>query len=760
VNKSLKYALAGLAGLAVLAAAGLALVAANFDADKFKGDITRAVKDKTQRTLAIDGSIKLSFFPKIGVELGRLGLSERNGSKPFAAVDSARVSVDLLPLLSGQIVVDRIAIDGLKASLTRRKDGSSNFDDLLGAEQAGGAKPAGGAQAMQLDIAGIDISNTSFEWRDEAKHQHFAVNGFQFKTGRLGSSAPSAFELAMHVSGEQPQLDLQIAAKGSLAIDVAAKRYQLAGIAATLKGKAAGVAVDQLEVQGSVDIKPDALELDALLLKFAGKQGAESVNLSLQIPKVHFAGQTLRAEKIAAVLKLAGANGNLDATLAIPGMEGAGRSFKAGDFKLDLEGKQGTNSIKGSLASPLSGNLEAQRYELGKLAGNIGFTGPDLPKGAVAMSLAGNAALDLARNSALLNLAARIDDSNLNAKLKLTQFSPPALGFELNIDQLNLDKYFPPKAGPQPKAAPDKPIDLAPLKALNASGAIRIGALQVSKIKAANISAQVRLANGRLELSPHSAQLYQGSLAGALSADANGNRFTAKETLSAVNIGPLLKDAADKDILEGRGNLALDLNAAGGSVGALKKALNGSARIELKDGAIKGINLAETLRKAKSALGARGATEQGASAQEKTDFSELSASFVVRNGIAHNEDLSLKSPFLRLTGNGDINLGSDSIDYLARVAVVATSGGQGGKDLGELKGLTVPVRLSGAFDALKYRVDFGAMVGEVAKEKVKEAVTKALSDKLGGAGGGAKPGAQAADPKDQAREALKGLFKR
>ena len=753
--KPLKYVLIGAAGLAVLALIALAVISANFDPNKFKSDITRLVQERTERTLLIDGAIKLAFFPKIGVELGKLSLSEHGGSKVFAAVDSARVSVDLLPLLSGKIVVDRIAIDGLKANLTRHKDGSSNFDDLLGGAPAKGE--TGAAPAMTLDIAGIDLGNTELEWRDEAGKQHYSLKGLRLKTGRLGTAAPSKFELGMKLTADQPKLDLQIGASGSLAVDPAAKHYQVSGLAATLSGKAAGLALDKLEIQGAADVKPGAIGIDALVLKFSGKHGADAISADLDIPRVQLAKESVRAEKISLTLKLSQANGSLNAKLGIPGMEGSGRAFKAGDLKLELDGKQGSNSFTGSLASPISGNLESQRYELSKLVANLKLSGPELPKGAAAISLGGNAALDLSRNTALLNFAAKFEESTINAKLNLAQFSPLTLAFELAIDQLNLDKYFPPKAEPT-KRAPEQPIDLSPLKALNASGAVKIGALQVSRIKAANISAQLRLANGRLEISPHSAQLYQGSLAGALSADANGNRYTFKETLSAVNIGPLLKDVADKDLLEGRGNLALDVSAAGTSVGALKKALNGTARLDLKDGAIKGINLAETLRKAKSALSARGATEQGASRQEKTDFSELSASFVIRNGVAHNEDLSLKSPFLRLTGAGDINVGNDSIDYLAKAAVVASASGQGGQDLANLKGVTVPVRLSGPYDALKYRIDFGAMVGEVAKEKAKEAVRDAISEKLGI--GGAKADGQKADPKDQARDALRGLFKR
>ena len=66
--------------------------------------------------------------------------------------------------------------------------------------------------------------------------------------------------------------------------------------------------------------------------------------------------------------------------------------------------------------------------------------------------------------------------------------------------------------------------------------------------------------------------------------------------LTGVSIGPLLRDAAKQDILEGKGNVALDLTTQGNPVSAIKKALNGTARLELKDGAIKGIDLAGAVR--------------------------------------------------------------------------------------------------------------------------------------------------------------------
>src|SRR5207237_817946 len=118
---------------------------------------------------------------------------------------------------------------------------------------------------------------------------------------------------------------------------------------------------------------------------------------------------------------------------------------------------------------------------------------------------------------------------------------------------------------------------------------------------------------------------------------------------------------------------------------------------------------------------------------QKTDFSELSGSFHIAKGVAHNEDLSVKSPLLRIGGAGDVDLGADRLDYVVKAAVVTTLQGQGGPELQALKGLTVPVRLSGPFTAIGWKVDFAGMVGDVARQKLdekKEDVKKKLEDQL------------------------------
>ena len=145
----------------------------------------------------------------------------------------------------------------------------------------------------------------------------------------------------------------------------------------------------------------------------------------------------------------------------------------------------------------------------------------------------------------------------------------------------------------------------------------------------------------------------------------------------------------------------------------------------------------------KAALGGSQEEKAAAAETQKTDFSEMSASFTIKNGVAHNEDLDVKAPLFRITGRGDIDVGNSRLDYTTKAAIVGTSKGQGGAELEKLSGLTVPVRLSGPFDAIKYEVQYGAVAADLAKskagEKVKESIEKnrdkieeRLGDKLKG----------------------------
>ncbi len=652
-----------------LLAAGIGVLYALFDGEKLKGEISRVVLEQKQRKLDIAGKLELSVWPDVGIKLGRLTLSEPDGKEEFLALDSARLAVAVMPLLSKQVQVRRIEVDGLKATLIKRKDGTLNIADLLG---GGAEKPGVGAGAtpgepVQIDIAGIKVAKAQFTWRDEKSGSTTTLSNLERGTGRVQAD-----------SGRQ------------------------------------------------------TLSVDALALAAKGKSGSDAFELKLDAPKLALSPDQAGGETLNLSATLAGSGRSIAAKLVLSGVEGNAKALKIGKLALDLDAKSGETTVKAHLDSPVAANLSAQTVALEKLGGSIDLANPQMPMKQLKLPLSGSLRADLAKQNAALDLGTRFDESKIALKLNVAKFAPLAIVFDLDIDQLNVDKYLPPKAA-EDKSAKEGKLDFSALRGHDVRGSIRIGALQVSKLKLAKLNAQLNLAGGRLDVAPLTMNLYDGTASGSLSLNAAGNQVGLKQHLAGISINPLMKDLADKDLLEGRGNVALDVTSRGDSVTAMKKALAGTASVNLKDGAIKGINLAQTLRDLKGKLGAKQDSTQQAKAGDKTDFSELSASLKIANGIAHNEDLAMKSPFLRLAGAGDIDIGGGQMNYVAKASVVASSSGQGGQGLDQLKGLTVPVRVTGPFEKLSYTLEFGSLVADAAKAKVeekKEEIKAKAEDKL------------------------------
>ena len=673
-----------------LLAAGVGVLYALFDGEKIKDEISRVVLEQKQRKLDITGKLELSVWPDVGINVGRLTLSEPGGQEEFLALDSARVAVAVMPLLSKQVQVRRIEVDGLKATLIKRKDGTLNIADLLdgGTEKPGvpaGTHSAGAgatpSQPVQIDIAGIKVARAQFTWRDEKGGSTTTLSNLDLGTGRVQAD-----------SGRQ------------------------------------------------------TLSVDALALGARGKSGSDAFELKLDAPKLALSPDKAGGETLNLSATLAGSGRSVAAKLVLAGVEGNAKALKIGKLTLDLDAKSGETTVKARLDSPVVANVTAQTVALEKLGGSIDLANPQMPMKQLKLPLSGSLRADLVKQNAALELGTRFDESKIALKLNLAKFAPPAIVFDLDIDQLNVDKYLPPKTADDKSTKEDK-LDFSALKGHDVKGGIRIGTLQVSKLKLAKLNAKLNLAGGRLDVAPLTMNLYEGTTNGSLSLNAAGNQVGLKQNLTGISINPLMKDLADKDLLEGRGNVVLDVASRGDSVAAMKKALSGTASVILKDGAIKGINLAQTLRELKGKLGAasgkREDATQQAKAGDKTDFSELSASLKIANGVAHNEDLAMKSPFLRLSGTGDIDIGGGQMNYVAKASVVASSTGQGGQGLDQLKGITVPVRVTGPFDKLSYKLELGSLVADAAKAKVEE-----------------KKEELKARAEDKVKDKLKGLFGR
>jgi len=128
--KIIKWLLILVVLLVVLVIGAAVAVIAFVDPNDYRDDISRLVKENTGQELVIEGDISLSFFPWLGLELGRTRLENREGfgDQPFVQIDNAGVAVQFLPLLRRELVVDVVRLDGLLVHLVVNEDGEANWE--------------------------------------------------------------------------------------------------------------------------------------------------------------------------------------------------------------------------------------------------------------------------------------------------------------------------------------------------------------------------------------------------------------------------------------------------------------------------------------------------------------------------------------------------------------------------------------------------------------------------------------------------------
>lgn len=265
----------------------------------------------------------------------------------------------------------------------------------------------------------------------------------------------------------------------------------------------------------------------------------------------------------------------------------------------------------------------------------------------------------------------------------------------------------------------DVPFDFSPLKAVNTDLDLVIGTLQTGQLTVSDIKAKLGIANGALRLALANAVLYEGKASGDIIVSSAGTPSLASNLqLQHVGIDPLMTALSGQSRLKGRADMALTLATKGNSERAMVSSLGGSGKLSVADGAVKGVNIAQLLRDAKKGF------LFGEQTTKTTDFTEFSASFTVAQGVLSNSDLSLKSPALRLGGNGTVNLLERRVSYRLVPSIAVTSKGQGGA--AEVTGVTVPLLITGPWSNPNVTPDVAGILQENLKNP--EALKQNLKD--------------------------------
>ena len=220
--------------LLLIAATGAVLL---FNPNDYKPQIISLVKDQTGRDLSIPGKISLSVFPWIGLDLGKIEISNARGfSKvPFAKMSHLQVRAKFWPLFKRRLEADTLVIEGLTLNLEKNKLGISNWEDLT---QAG--KPAVSGKAVKTKpeagkttgtalaafaINGIELTNAQLNWDDQLQKQKIHIGDIQLKVGQLRPD--SHIPLATKFHFQQKDLDAKINLKSQVVFSADFQQFSI-----------------------------------------------------------------------------------------------------------------------------------------------------------------------------------------------------------------------------------------------------------------------------------------------------------------------------------------------------------------------------------------------------------------------------------------------------------------------------------------------------------------------------------------------------
>ena len=203
---------------------------------------------------------------------------------------------------------------------------------------------------------------------------------------------------------------------------------------------------------------------------------------------------------------------------------------------------------------------------------------------------------------------------------------------------------------------------------------LRLSAAQITlgRAKLGRTAVAANLRGGKLLVTIGESQAFGGVLKGsmALAASDVGAEFKSQLQFTDVDLEKCLGDIFQFRRIDGRGDMAVAIDATGTSVLAMTRTLNGTANLNGRDGSLVGWNVEQLLRR----LERRPLSGTGDFRNGRTPFEKLTADFKITEGIATVESIILEGSKVRLGLAGSASIPARDFDLhgVASLAVAST----------------------------------------------------------------------------------------
>lgn len=677
VIKWLLVALAAVAGLVLLLIVAIMLF---FDPNDYREDIERLVEEQTGQELVIEGDISLSFFPWLGLDLGRTRLENKEefGEDPLVSIESAGVAVRILPLFRREVVLNTIHLDGLRANLIVSEEGNANWDLDL---------PEDPDEPAVEPTPDEDIPEEEPAERDGLPFTVGAIEGVRITD--------------LHVTYDDRQTGA---------------RHEAGPV---------NVILGELRLDDDVTLDADwAVSLD------------DDTRLSGDLDGLLRVGsdfQQFRAEVLALNLNVEGEglpDDGLDiglSTLLTADLE-ADRA-QLSDFLVEVAGLRLNASADVTAltdAPVVDGSFDIPETDLRSVLDRLGMDDfePADDDALRRFGLNGTFNADTDR-AELTELLVELDDTELSGSASIADFEDPMIRFDFAGTRFNADRYLPegtdePGAGGSAVAEADDDaesaeIPLEPLRALNLEGQFTLEELIVAGFELADINIEVNAADGRIRVHPLTAKLYEGSYTGDIRLDATGDELVvrADERMEGVQAQPIVQQFLGRDLLRGTANMRLQGETQGNEPMELVRELVAQVDLSFSEGSIMGINLEQTVRNAVARFRDESTDDSEA---PRTAFQDVDARLSIDRGRVENDDLRIRSEVFDIRGVGEAHIFDLTVDYLLETELVGGSGDQ----VEWLRGVTLPVRIDGSLLSPSISVDLAEALTSEQRQRLRD----------------------------------------
>ncbi|WP_299378936.1 AsmA family protein [uncultured Kiloniella sp.] len=173
----MKKILLSIGGLILLVIAVLLIAPFFISLEDYKPEIAAKAKEATGRDLKIGGKISLSLFPTVAVEVNDVALAnyDQGQSKDMVTLEQMALELQVMPLLSSEVVIDRFVLVKPVINLEVDKNGKPNWElegtqdpasDTAAAESSESSEGGSSASLSGLSLGDVRIQDGELHFTD------------------------------------------------------------------------------------------------------------------------------------------------------------------------------------------------------------------------------------------------------------------------------------------------------------------------------------------------------------------------------------------------------------------------------------------------------------------------------------------------------------------------------------------------------------------------------------------------------------------